>query len=76
MMPTSIGYVCCHEVHQVVKKIQENDAEINFITLLHDSFHGVCLNRRVLQVAYFAYRERYGSVEMSELYCCTMFQST
>ena len=59
-MPTSIECVCCREVDEVVHKIEENDTEVDCITS-HEGFQAVCLNRWVLQVAYFAYRERYGS---------------
>lgn len=59
-MPTGVECVCCREVDEVVRKIEENDTEVDCITS-HEGFQAVCLNRWVLQAAYFAYRERYGS---------------
>ena len=59
-MPTSVECLCCHEVDKVIEKTQENDVEVDCITF-HEGFEAVCLNQWVLQAAYFAYRERYGS---------------
>ena len=59
-MPTSIECVCCREMDEVVHKIKENDTEVDCITS-YEGFQAVCLNQWVLQAAYFAYRECYGS---------------
>ena len=50
----------CHEVLLVHQKIQETEKDIPCITL-HDVFVPVCLNVRVLQTAYFQYRQQYGN---------------
>ena len=59
-MDTGIECVCCQELEKVVEKVSENDTEVSCITN-HEGFEAVCLNRWVLQTAYFVYRERYGS---------------
>ena len=58
-MPAGVECVCCHKVNEVVRKIEENDTEVDCITF--QGFQAVCLNRWVLQVAYFAYCGHYGS---------------
>ena len=60
MMDTAIECVCCQEIGEMMDKMSENDTEISCITN-HEGFEPVCLNRWVLQTAYFVYRERYGS---------------
>lgn len=60
MMPTASECICCHEIDNVVQKIQESGKDINCI-VDHDGFDPVCLNVWVLQAAYYSYRQRYGS---------------
>ena len=58
IMPTSGECICCCEVEEVVSKIEETGASC--ITE-HEGFGAVCLNRWVLQTAYFQYRQQYGN---------------
>ena len=58
IMPTSGECICCCEVDKVVSKMEETGASC--ITE-HEGFGAVCLNRWVLQTAYFQYRQQYGN---------------
>ena len=50
-MPTVDECVCCHEVDNVVRKIEESERHIRCIE--HEGFEPVCINEWVLQTAYF-----------------------
>ena len=58
--------ICCKELEQVVSKMEEYSAEdatrdpLDCITA-HPGFHTVCLDRWVLQTAYYQYRQQYGN---------------
>ena len=60
IMPTSREYICCCEVERILTK-KEGENEIACITG-HAGFEPVCLNVKVLQTAYFTYRQRYGEL--------------
>ena len=62
VMPTGLECVCCCEVDEITRKMQENSTSIQCITE-HEGFPAVCLNVWVLQAAYFNYRQRYGHAE-------------
>ena len=57
-MPTYTECICCCELEQMVGKMEETGA--SYITE-HEGFDVVCLNRWVLQTAYFQYRQQYGN---------------
>ncbi|XP_077991063.1 uncharacterized protein LOC144445398 [Glandiceps talaboti] len=59
-MLKQVDSICCCEIDDVKKKMDELDAETNCITD-HPGFIPVCLNEWVLQTAYFQYRQQYGS---------------
>ena len=59
-MPTVDECVCCHEVDNVVRKIEESERHIQCITE-HEGFEPVCINEWVLQTAYFQYRQEHGN---------------
>ena len=59
--------VCCHEIPQVVNKnmeVFETDKLVTKPDCITDNpgFEAVCLNHWVLQVAWFHYKQQYGSV--------------
>ena len=56
-MPTYTECICCCELEKMVGKMEETGASC--ITE-HERFD-VCLNRWVLQTAYFQYRQQYGN---------------
>ena len=58
-MAANLECVCSRDVEKTLDKMQESDAEIGCITD-HEGFEAVCLNRWVLQAAYFSYRHHCG----------------
>ena len=67
MMDTSRECICCREVDKIIEKMQENDTDLEIECITdHEGFEAVCLNRWVLQAAYFAYREQYGNDDRSD----------
>ena len=56
-MPTGEECVCCCEISRVVAKLEGTGAPC--ITE-HEGFDAVCLNRWVLQTAYYQYKQHYG----------------
>ena len=65
-------YLCCHEIQQVANKSEEVFEHVkpsvpyNCITD-NPGFHTVCLDRWVLQAAWFQYRQQYGIKHMKVL---------
>lgn len=59
-MPIARESVCCKEIDQVVQKMDEHEAPLKCITA-HPGFNSVCLNRWVLDTAYYQYRQQYGN---------------
>ena len=60
VMPTAQESVCCCEVEKIILRLQESGDKVKCITE-HQGFEPVCLNVWVLQVAYFQYRQHYGT---------------
>ena len=56
-MATREECICCCEIARVVDKLEGTGAPC--ITE-HDGFDVVCLNRWVLQTAYYQYKQQYG----------------
>ena len=56
-MPTGEECVCCCEITQVVAKLEETGVPC---IKEHEGFEAVCLNRWVLQTAYYQYKQQYG----------------
>ena len=56
---------CCLEVPEVVRKNSEVTRPFPSCITLHPGFSAVCLNRWVLQTAWYQYRQQY-----SECYDC------
>ncbi|XP_062605762.1 P2X purinoceptor 7-like [Saccostrea cucullata] len=73
-MPTAQESVCCHEVENV-KSIFEEDQGITCITS-HPGFAPACLNKYVLQIAYYQYKQQYGEniEDSSEKYRYTAYR--
>ena len=60
IMPTVTECVCCCEIAKVVQKIENNPIRISCITQ-HEGFNDVCLNRWVLQTAFYQFCRSHGS---------------
>ena len=58
IMPTSTECVCCCKVEKMISKMEKTGASC--ITE-YEGFSAVCLNRWVLQTAYFQCRQQYGN---------------
>lgn len=58
-MPTVRECVCCMEIDKVQDVIKETNPAVPCITM-HPGFQPVCLDRHVLEVAYYQYRQQYG----------------
>ena len=68
-MPTVLESRCCKEVDRVVDKMDayageangndDDDASLDCITA-HPGFQTVCLDRWVLETAYYQYKQQYG----------------
>ena len=56
-MATGKEYICCCEIARVVDKLEGTGA---LCITEHDGFDAVCLNRWVLQTAYYQYKQQYG----------------
>ena len=50
--------ICCKEIPQVASK----SSTPSICITEHPGFHAVCLNIWVVQVAYYQYRQQYGSL--------------
>ncbi|XP_060567747.1 uncharacterized protein LOC132726450 [Ruditapes philippinarum] len=65
-MYTDRESICCNEIDSVKLKIEqfkeETATELSCITR-HPGFQSVCLDRYVLETAYYQYRQQYGEVE-------------
>ncbi|XP_060576054.1 P2X purinoceptor 7-like [Ruditapes philippinarum] len=65
-MDTDKESICCNEIDSVKLKIEqykeETATELSCITR-HPGFQSVCLDRYVLETAYYQYRQLYGEVE-------------
>lgn len=66
-MPSIKESVCCQETHIQNKIIEFNEdgGDISCITQ-HPGFQPVCLDRYVLETAYYQYRQQYDELELSE----------
>ncbi len=62
-MPTVAECGCCQEKAAVRQKMEEEDIEVECITL-HPGFQEVCLSVYSLQTAYYSYRQDYGAAEL------------
>ena len=60
-MPTRVECVCCREIVQICNKVSLYKVEC---IISHTGFQNVCLDPWVLETAYFAYRQHYGSNEV------------
>ena len=58
--------ICCGEVDRVMNKMEEEELEGCITT--HPGFQTVCLDRFVLQTAYFQYREQYGNMAQNQVH--------
>jgi hypothetical protein len=62
-MDTERESVCCSEIQQVYAKVDEFNedtaSDVKCVTS-HPGFQSVCLDRYVLETAYFQYRQQYG----------------
>jgi hypothetical protein len=65
-MPTAKECTCCHSADVVQQKFTEPAMPfpIECITE-HPGFDGVCLNIWALEVAYLAYKQKYGKLPVS-----------
>ena len=54
-MPSVEECICCCEIARVVAKLEDNGAPC-----MYKGFDAVCLNRWVLQTAYYQYKQQYG----------------
>ena len=61
-MPTTDESVCCMEVEQVWQKVvdQRPESHMKCVTE-HPGFQSTCLDVWVLETAYYAYRQQYGT---------------
>ena len=64
-MPTEAESICCQEIAEMGNKMDEEDPSVSCITL-HPGFASVCLDRWVLQTAYYQMRQHYGDPENSQ----------
>ena len=62
-MPTADECRCCHEHDLIMPMLEEEgvDCMIN-----HPGFNAVCLNKYVLQTAYFAYRQVFAREDITD----------
>ena len=66
-MPTAVECVCCSEIQEVKKVIEECEPTVNASCITeHEGFEAVCLNIWVLQAAYFLYRQQYGTSDVRD----------
>ena len=67
-MPTARECVCCHEIDNVKRKIEEeSSSNINCI-IEHEGFQSVCLDVWVLQTAYFSHKSSYGDTDVESIH--------
>ena len=64
-MPTARESICCKEVERVVGKMDgyaEGDEDASSLDCItsHPGFGTVCLDKWVLETAYYQYRQQYG----------------
>ena len=68
-MDTQKECVCCLEIDNVQLKLdeykEEMATELSCITH-HPGFQSVCLDRYVLETAYYQYRQQYGELEHTQ----------
>ena len=61
-MPTTKESVCCKEIPRVVEKMDTYEEALDCITH-HPGFASVCLDKYVLETAYYQYKAQYGGRE-------------
>ena len=61
MMPTYSECICCHDISQVLTKMNQLPTPVSCITI-HPGFHNVCLDFWVLQTAFYFYHQQYGRI--------------
>ena len=69
MMDREMECVCCHEIPEVMNKNDEvseqEQPSVPYSCITNNlGFHAVCLNRWVLQTAWFQYKQQYGTQAM------------
>ena len=69
IMPTARECVCCHELSKIKSIFEEGD-DMNITCIIaHPGFPPACLNKYVLQIAYYQYKQQYGeAIEDSSEY--------
>ena len=65
IMPTVRECLCCKEVDRITDIMTEGVTHAQCICE-HPGCHPVCLDRYVLQVAYYKYRQQYGERQEQE----------
>ena len=61
-MPTTDESVCCMEIEQVWQKVLDQRPESHMRCVKeHPGFQSTCLDVWVLETAYYAYRQQYGT---------------
>ena len=69
MMDREMECVCCHEIPEVMNRNDEvseqEQPSVPYSCITNNlGFHAVCLNRWVLQTAWFQYKQQYGTQAM------------
>ena len=59
-MPTVKESACCKEMARVVEKMDSFDGDDLDCITMHPGFRTVCLDKYVLETAYYQYRQQYG----------------
>nr|XP_022311707.1 P2X purinoceptor 7-like [Crassostrea virginica] len=75
-MPTARECVCCHELSKIKSIFEEGDDENITCITAHPGFPPACLNKYVLQIAYYQYKQQYGEAieDSSEKYRYTAYR--
>lgn len=75
-MPEIVECQCCQECEEIAAKLEGSD--VDCITE-HEGFDAVCINRYVLEVAYYQFRQQHGDhrdVRQHKYAFITLFKST
>ena len=66
-MPTQRESVCCHEIEQMKRLVEDPCLEVHLSCITqHADFNHVCLCRTVLTVSLYAHLHRYEGVEIPD----------